>query len=124
MADSSRLTTGSNVPFLFAQPDGDEGGKISIFKNGSVSTNAMLVNNLILPRDSSCSIEVTNTLKINWPELKVADITLSDLGDHFRISNNYDVSGESGAYFHTLGKSNATEDTPVQDEFRYFLYKD
>ena len=127
LEDGSQLNTGSNVPFLFAQPEGtDAGGKLSIFQNGSVTTNALLVNNLILPRNDSTYLQVTDTLKINWPELKVADITLSDLGDHFSVSSNSDISGESGAYFHILSKSNdpAGEDKPSQDGYKYYMYKD
>ena len=128
MEDGSSLNTGSDVPFLFVQPDaGDAGGKLSIFRNGSVYTKALLVNNLILPRNTYTTyLNVSDTLKINWPELKVADISLSDLGDHFSVSNNSAISGESGAYFHQLAKSNdpSGEDQPIQNGFRYYMYKD
>ena len=126
MEDGSQLKTGSNVPFLFAPAEeGSEGGKLSIFQNGTVETNALLVNNLILPRNNSFSgIEVNDTLQINWPEFKVSDISLNDLGNHFSVSPSNGISNESGATFHSLAISNdpSHEDSPPSGW--YYLYKD
>lgn len=132
MEDGTWLTTGTNVPFLFAQPVGtpgmpgyDEGGKLTIFNGGTIQSSAILAKNLILPKNYYSSIDIKNELRLDWDEPKVKNITLHNFGPNVPVINSDSETAGSGARFKTLPQSTDTEkDNPSPDGVQYYyLFK-